>query len=73
MVARILFVLLSRSTRLLARHSRVPIGGGAEDEVIEDGGVRCDTDAGADHDSDLELVPVLKGRVVSSVKYLRVL
>ena len=44
---------------LLARHARVPVGRGPEHEVVEDGGVGRDPDAGADHDGHLELVPVL--------------
>ena len=36
-----------------------PVGGGSEDEVVEDGGVRSDADAAADHHGHLELVPVL--------------
>ncbi len=44
---------------LLARHPRVSVGGGAKDEVVEDGGVGRDADAAADHDGHLKLVPVL--------------
>jgi hypothetical protein len=38
---------------------QAPVGGSSEDEVVEDGGVGSDADAAADHDGDLELVPVL--------------
>ena len=44
---------------LLAGHARVSVGRGPEHEVVEDGGVGRDPDAGADHDGHLELVPVL--------------
>ena len=44
---------------LFARHSWVSISGGAEDEVVEYGGVGGDADAGADHHRHLELVPIL--------------
>ena len=44
---------------LLAGDARVAVGGGAEDEVVEDGGVGRHSDTGSDHDSDLEFVPVL--------------
>ena len=44
---------------LLAGDARVAVGGGAEDEVVEDGGVGRDADAGADHHRNLELVPIL--------------
>ena len=50
---------------LLAGDARVPVGGRAEDEVVEDGGVWRDPDPGPDHDSHLELVPVL----VTSAKW----
>jgi len=44
---------------LLAGDPGVPIGGGAEDQIVEDGGVGRDSDAAAHHHRDLELVPVL--------------
>ena len=44
---------------LLAGDARVAVGGGAEDEVVEDGGVGRHADAAAHHHGDLELVPVL--------------
>ena len=44
---------------LLAGHARVTVGRRAEDEVIEDGGVRCHADPAAYHHGNLELVPVL--------------
>ena len=44
---------------LFARHSGVSVGRRAEDEVVEDGGVGRDADAGADHHRNLELVPIL--------------
>jgi hypothetical protein len=46
-------------THLFARDAGVPVGGGAKYEVVEDGGVGGDADASADHDCNLELVPVL--------------
>ena len=44
---------------LLAGHARVTVGRRAEDEVIEDGGVRRHADPAAYHHGNLELVPVL--------------
>ena len=44
---------------LLAGYARVPVGGRAEDEVVEDGGVWRDADPPAHHDGNFELVPVL--------------
>ena len=45
---------------LLAGDARVAVGGGAEDEVVEDGGVRSDADPAAHHHGNFELVPVLQ-------------
>ena len=44
---------------LLAGDARVAVGGGAEDEVVEDGGVGRHADPAAHHDGNFELVPVL--------------
>ena len=44
---------------LLARHPRVSVGRGPEHQVVEDGGVGRDADAGPDHHRNLELVPIL--------------
>jgi hypothetical protein len=44
---------------LFAGHAGVAIRRGAEDQVVEDGGVGGDADAAADHHRHLELVPVL--------------
>ena len=53
---------------LFAGDARVAVGGGAEDEVVEDGGVGRDADAAADHDGHLELVPVLVAAAEGSVQ-----
>ena len=53
---------------LFAGDARVAVGGGAEDEVVEDGGVGRDADAAADHDGHLELVPVLVAAPERSLK-----
>lgn len=44
---------------LLAGDAGVSVGGGAEHEVVEDGGVGRDADTAAHHHRHLELVPVL--------------
>ena len=44
---------------LLASHPRVPVGGGAKHQVVEDAGIGGDADASANHDGNLKLVPVL--------------
>ena len=48
---------------LLAGDARVAVGGGAEDEVVQDGGVGRDADPSAHHDGNFELVPVLSMRM----------
>lgn len=42
-----------------ASHPRVPIGGGTEDKIIEDGSVGGDSDPSSNHHSHFELVPIL--------------
>lgn len=51
--------VLSSCAHLLTRDSRIPVGGRAEHEVVQHGGVRSDADTTAHHHRDLELVPVL--------------
>jgi len=48
-----------QEVHLLAGHARVSVGTGAKDQIVENGGVRGDPDAAADHHGHLELVPVL--------------
>ena len=44
---------------LFAGNARVTIGGGSEDQIVEDWGVGSDTDTPTHHNCNLELVPVL--------------
>lgn len=58
------FEMLMRGTNpeeidLLTSDTGVSVGAGAEHQIIEDGSVRSDTDTTANHNSHLELVPVL--------------
>lgn len=43
----------------LASHARIAVGRRTEDQVVEDRCIGCDSDAAANHDGHLELVPIL--------------
>jgi hypothetical protein len=44
---------------LFARHTRIAISRGSKDQIVQNGCIRSDTNATANHDSHFELVPVL--------------
>lgn len=59
---------------LLTGNSRVSIGRSSKHEIVQHGGVGSDTNATANHHSDLELVPILIATTERSFySYFRVL
>ncbi len=57
-----------QEVHLLAGYAGVAIGGGAKDQVVEDGGIGSDTNTSTDHNGHLEFVPVLVSSSERSLK-----